>query len=229
MRTFVPNPDIPVHNVYNEADRSFMRTLHRNHLLLIGRASNDRSDTPGAANDQQVTSKRWPAPKPRQRTPDATDQGEQSAGSKKKAHLPPDAEDEAEAKDEVVDEVHEKENGWLPGRRSGSDTHCTGMEQRWQQRAPRGPDDGPGSSAGARHANRGGDDRRSTDAGGARLRRAAADGDGESAEADAESMDDSPRDETGKRTAVIPRRSGRQRKDWLIGWISQTGREGLIF
>ena len=54
------------------------------------------------------TSERWPAPKPRQRTPNATDQGEESPGSKKKAHLLPDSEDEAEDTNEVADEVHER-------------------------------------------------------------------------------------------------------------------------
>ena len=70
-----PNPDIPVYVLYNEADRSSRRMLHRNHLLPIGRTADDRSDTQDTANDQPVTSKRRPVPRPRKRTSDTTNQG----------------------------------------------------------------------------------------------------------------------------------------------------------
>lgn len=65
-----PNP-VPVYILYKEADRSSKRTLHQNHLLPIGHASDARTDSQGTSSNQEVTNKH----RPKKRTPDATDKG----------------------------------------------------------------------------------------------------------------------------------------------------------
>lgn len=153
----MPNPDIPVYILYNEADKISKRTLHRNHLLPIGRTADDRSDTQGTANDHPATSKRRPVPRPRKRTSHTTNQGKPSSIVSNKQNLPTNSEEENEGEDVRV-EVHELKTAESQESETAVTLTAQEGEQRCEETAPQRPNDGPGMSVGAWDTRLGGDD-----------------------------------------------------------------------
>jgi len=169
-----PNP-VPVYILYKEADRSSKRTLHRNHLLPIGHASDARTDSQGTSSNQEMTNKH----RPRKRTPDASDKEgtfTQFLDKSKSAHKL-----WGWGWKWVLAEVHEmKMTDSQEGEVAATLTAQEG-EQCCDETALQWPDDSPGTYVGAWDTSWCGDDHHFTDVRGRKFCRPAVYSDQESA------------------------------------------------
>ena len=167
---------VPVYILYKEADRSSKRTLHWNHLLPIGHASDARTDSQGTSSNQEVTNKH----RPRKRTPDATDKEgtfTQFLDKSKSAHKL-----WGWGWKWVLAEVHEmKMTDSQEGEAAATLTAQEGEQCCDETALQCCPDDSPGTYVGAWNTSRCGDDHHFTDFRGRKFCRPAVYSDQESA------------------------------------------------